>query len=323
MRELPNSLVDFAETHHGVLPRAEIDRAGLTRRQLDGFVASRRLERVGRRVYRIVGAPRPILQRVLVACVDARGVASHRTAAALHGLPGFELDEHRIEVLVHEAQNSRSPLARLRTTSTLDDIDVVDVDGIPTTSVARTLLSLASIAGLAKTGKEMSEWAVSDAFDRALADRKVSVGEITETLERLRRSGRGGVCLIERLLDERSEGAITESVLERKALEVIASAGLPRPRCQARIAPDGEFVARVDFLYPGPRAVIEVSGYRWHRTEAQMDRDTNRRRDLTHAGFEVYEFTYRQVTRSPQVLVATIRRILARQDRAGPERAVA
>lgn len=59
---------------------------------------------------------------------------------------------------------------------------------------------------------------------------------------------------------------------------------------------------------------------RCRRTEEQMDRDTRRRRDLTHAGFDVYEFTYRQVTRTPQVLVSTARRILA-SDRADPRAA--
>ncbi|MCB0978924.1 MAG: type IV toxin-antitoxin system AbiEi family antitoxin domain-containing protein [Acidimicrobiales bacterium] len=309
MSTLPHALIELAESRHGVITRAAIDAEGISRRRLDRLVSQRILERVGRRVYRVSGAPRTLRQRILIACLDARGVATHRTAAALHGLNGFT-EDLQPEVMIHEARNCRSKLARLRTTSTIEPVDITEVDGIPTTTVARTLLSLASIAGPASKGKEIRDWVVEDAFDEALASGRVTAEELEETLQRCRQSGRGGVKVIERLLQERSSGQVTESHLERVALRVLADAGVRLPECQERIAPEGEFVARVDFIYPGSRSVIEVSGQRWHRTAAQMERDTERRRRLTFLGYRVFEFTYREVTRKPWLLVRTARGIL-------------
>ena len=79
--------------------------------------------------------------------------------------------------------------------------------------------------------------------------------------------------------------------------------------CQARIAPDGAFVARVDFLYEDLRIVIEVNGYRHHRTQAQTTADAKRRRRLTRAGYEVHEFTYEEIVDRPGELVALVREI--------------
>jgi len=319
MLALPPDLIALARDRHALLRREEIEAAGVSRRQLDRLLVRRVLERVGRGVYRVVAAPTSPHQAVLTACFAARGVASHLTAAALHRLLGFEL-RGPIDVLIHEARNCRSTLARLRTTSTIDAAAITIVDGIPTTTVARTLLSLASIAGLIKDGKEISEFAVEDAFDEAITSGKVTQAELAEVLARCRRSGRGGVRLIERLLDQRAVGFVTESHLERAALGVLEDAGVPLPRCQARVAPERAFVARVDFLYEAQRTVIEVSGYRWHRTVEQMERDTERRRDLTELGFRVFEFTSRQIERQPHLLVRLARRILASDApaRAGP-----
>lgn len=318
MSRLPADLLSLAEARHGILARSELQDGGLSRRQIDGLIARGVIERVGRQVYRVLGAPRTRRQLLLAACLDARGVATHRSAAALHGIGRFKADAPP-EVLIHEARNTRSSLAKLRTTSTIDNRDIVVVDGIPTTTVARTLLSLASIAGPRRKRKEISERTFEDLFDEALAEGKVTEDELAEMLERCRRSGRGGVRLLERLLHERAEGQVSESQLERMTLVALREAGLELPECQQRIAPDGEFIARVDFIYPRHDAVIEVSGHRWHRSSAQMRRDTRRRRELTHLGLRVFEFTYRDVAPDPGQLVSTVKRILA--SKAGRERA--
>lgn len=312
MATLPAELLELSARRHGVLRRAELVDAGVTRRRIDRLIVRRVLERVGRGVYRVCGGAATPAQATLIACLDADGPATHRTACALHGLGSHVLNPvgTRPEVMIHEARNTRSHLARLRTTSTLDPIDLTVVDGVPCTTVARTLLSMASIAGLRIDGKEVSEWHVEDLFDEALAKGLTTLDEMRTMLERLRRSGRGGVLLIERLVEERAAGAITESHLERRALPVLELASSEPPVCQARIAPQGSFVARVDFLYPRAKLIVEVSGYRWHRTQEQMERDAERRRRLTLMGFTVLDFTYREVVRRPGVVVEGVRSFL-------------
>lgn len=308
MTYLPEPLLESAAAHHGLIRRDQLTAAAITRSRRRSLMAARVIERVSGEVFRIPGAPVTPSQQLLAACWTLDGVASHRTAAALHGWRNFEVGDPP-EIMIHEPTHRRTPLARLRTVSALDPRDIMVIDAIPVTTPGRTLLSLAGIAGLRKDGKEISEWVVEDAFDEALSNRQTDDATLRDMLERNRRSGRPGVALIEKLLDARRDGVITESHLERRTLEILAAAQLPEPVCQARIAPTADLVARVDFLYPDQQVVIEVSGLRWHRSARQFERDTARRRELTALGLQVYEFTYRQITRQPGLLVGLVRSI--------------
>ena len=108
---------------------------------------------------------------------------------------------------------------------------------------------------------------------------------------------------------------MTESWLERETLRVLANAGLPAPICQARIAPKGAFVARVDFLYPDHLVVIEVNGHAWHSTRDQVAADAARRRQLVLAGYLVLDFTYDDIVSSPQLVVTQVRAALVARAR--------
>ena len=61
---------------------------------------------------------------------------------------------------------------------------------------------------------------------------------------------------------------------------------------------------------PGTPVIVELLGYRWHRTEAQMSRDAERLNALTMQGLAPLQFTYQQVTRGPTTVVATTRAAL-------------
>ena len=106
--------------------------------------------------------------------------------------------------------------------------------------------------------------------------------------------------------------APTESWLERRALAVLADGGLPLPATQRIVRRSGRFVARVDFLYELQRLVVEVLGYRFHRTRQQMEADARRANELQLLGFGVLQFTYDTVVRDPQRMVADVGRGLSR-----------
>lgn len=118
-------------------------------------------------------------------------------------------------------------------------------------------------------------------------------------LEKLRRSGRNGVSVFETILAERSGGQVTESWLERETLRVFhapraPAAGLPGTHRGTRL------VRRPGGLpLSGPMVVIEVSGYRFHRSRAQTIADAERRRALVLAGCIVLEYTYDDVVARP------------------------
>ena len=75
---------------------------------------------------------------------------------------------------------------------------------------------------------------------------------------------------------------------------------------QAVLARAGDRSVRVDCHFAGTPVVVELLGYHWHRTEAQMSRDAERLNALAVRGYVPLQFTYRQVTTAPrQVMRAT------------------
>ncbi|MEJ7800800.1 MAG: DUF559 domain-containing protein, partial [Ilumatobacter sp.] len=100
--------------------------------------------------------------------------------------------------------------------------------------------------------------------------------------------------------------------LERRFLELMRQAGLPRPETQVvlRTPGDARFVARVDFLYPEHGFVIEVSGQLGHASPSERSRDAQRRNELQDLGLRVYEFTWDDVTKRPLAVVVKIRALL-------------
>jgi len=298
-----------AESHHGIIRITEAQAAGLSRARRRTLVGRGLLVPIGARGFRIAGAPRTGRQRLLEGCVEVDGVATGRSAVALHGISGFELDAP-VEVLVRDGrQSARATLARVHTTTWLPPEDLVVVDGIPTVGVARALFSLAALAA------EVGIDAVGVAVDEAVRTGLATDAWLWWRLERLRRRGRNGVTVFEAVLTERADSP-TESWLERESLRIWRDAGVPLPTCQERVEAHGAFVARVDFRYPGTTAIIEVSGHRHHAAREQLRRDAKRRRALVASGYEVYDFTYDEVVREPHLLVATAVAILDRRDAA-------
>ncbi len=288
----------------GLVSRNDLRAAGVDRAAYRRILRHGELVVIGRQTLRSPAAPATSQQRVLAACLETGGVASHRTAAWLHGLDGFGPGRPPEVVVRRPGHDYRLPLASVHTTTRLPDDDLVVVGSVPTLGVARTLLTLAALVP-----DELSIGTVRGAVDEAVRDGKASDRWLWWRLERLRCRGRTGVSAFEEILTLRSGGKVTESWLERETLRLIAVADLPLPVCQARIAHRGAFAARVDFLYE-PNAIIEVSGHRYHHTAEQQTADAARRRVLVEAGHDVYEFSYDEIVRHPERLLATVRHIL-------------
>ena len=82
---------------------------------------------------------------------------------------------------------------------------------------------------------------------------------------------------------------------------------LPRPKPQQVLTRAGDRLIRVDFHFPGTDVVVEVLGYRWHRTKAQMANDATRLNALVLAGKAPLQFTYDQVTLDEAMVLALVR----------------
>jgi very-short-patch-repair endonuclease len=176
---------------------------------------------------------------------------------------------------------------------------VTRVQGIPCTTVARTLLDLSATATPRQLERMIDQAEVMDLYNaRAVEDALARAGR------------RRGAARLRGVLAQ-FETALTRTELEERFLALCVKAGLPRPRVNHWLTLDGEEI-QVDFLWPAERAAVEVDGYGVHRTRAAFERDRRRDQRLSIAGWRPVRFTWRQVVYRPQDVVGTLQRLLNR-----------
>jgi very-short-patch-repair endonuclease len=216
--------------------------------------------------------------------------ACERTAAALHGLSGFVL-RPPFHVVVPRGRDLRRIGHVIHTSTDLPRIDREHVFGLPVMSPARTLIDLAS----AKRPDQLAT-----ALESAVEQGLVTDDFLHRRIADLRSSGRYGVPRLIEVLERYEIGRGTESWLERRFLEIVLAAGLPRPQTQQVLGRRGDRIIRVDFRFPGTPIVVETLGYRWHRSGAQMRIDAERMNRLLIEGFLPLQFTYAQVVKDEE-----------------------
>lgn len=291
-----------AERQHGVVGRSQLRHLGVHRAVVGRWVAAGVWEQVTPRVLRLAGAPRTFPQRCVTAVLDAGSGAliSHVTAASLWALPGFP--QGRIHLSREQRHTHRSSrLAAVHHPRLLLQHHGTVLDGVPVTTVARTLFDLAGCVHPQRAER---------ALDNALTRGYVTLDTLRRVTIELLERGRVGSSLMRSLLAERGGGYIPPaSGLEAQFLALVNAAGLELPEGQVDVG--GEtWIARVDFLYRHLRLVIEIDSDLHH--SSKLDRESDARRDaaLEAAGFWVMRFTEHQLRENPDEVVASVRTAL-------------
>jgi very-short-patch-repair endonuclease len=288
-------LWELAARQHGVVSWEQLWALGHGRRAVHRLVAKGWLHRVHRAVY-AVGHKRLSVKGQWMAAVLACGpgaALSHAHAAALHDLrttPSGLIDvtapgrRHVTGVRAHRAR-------------TLDPHDVTVVDGIPVTTVARTLLDQAEHLSPQRLRTLLEATLRRDLFDLA---------QISATIAR--NPGRHGIApLTEALTYLADEAPWTQSEKERHFLEFARAHGLPEPRVNVVVLHDP-----VDFFWPASNLIVEVDGWEFHKTHEAFEAD--RLKDAKHhvAGYLVLRITARRIERDAPAVAAEIRVLLRR-----------
>jgi very-short-patch-repair endonuclease len=305
MQGLRRDIYRIAQAQRGLVTRADLASVAATRNQRARLLAEGTLTGIGRRSYLVGGASPDPLRDALLASLDNGGPVSHRSAVALHRIPGISGPPLPDVLVLRRGKPDGSAVATVHTTTWLPADDITTVDGISCTSVARSLFNLAGLI------PEVSAEIVRGAVDDAIRLGKASDAWLWWRLEKLRCRGRNGVSNLEAILVQRGGGEVTESWLEREFLRVLREAGLPIPRCQRRIRAAGAFVARVDFLYDELGIVIEVTGAKGHSSREQRAQDATRRNRLGMQGLLVLEFTFEQVVGDRSAVAEEVWRAIA------------
>lgn len=292
-------LMAVATGQLGLLSRQQANDVGYTDDQLRNRVTSGSLQKTGTNTYRLPGADTQGLPALRALMMDIGGdvYASGRTSAALHGFDGFSL-KAPFDVTIMRGRDVKRIGHRVHTTTRLDLIDRCSIDGLRSLSGARTLLDLARYEDVEQ---------LTIAFDSGLRDGKFNESLVHRRIVAMRSSGRFG---IPKLLDaiegvEAIRGG--HSWLEREYLRIIAVAGLPLPDTQQVLTRAQDRLVRVDFRFPGTPVVVEVLGYRYHRSTDQLRRDAARMNALLAEGLRPYQFPYEQIVSQPQQVVEETR----------------
>jgi len=287
-------LNELAACQDGLLTADQLRAAQITRWSCGRLVADGWLHRIAPRVYGVKGSPNTHRQRLRAGllCLGERSWVSFEAAAALHEL---DRSDH-VAVEFTAERRRRSPLVPfvVHTTTRLQPIDFVVVDGFRATSATRTVFDLA----LAGAHRQRVEAAIDSAVRLQLSSPEV----LERRLAALRGSGRWGCRLVESMIPD-SGG---HSMLERRFLELVRQAGVVRPRTQVVHRTDGRHVARVDFLFDAEGVVVEVTGRKGHSTPSERARDAQRRNELQDLGRLVYEYTWEDVTEQPAMVTRTL-----------------
>jgi hypothetical protein len=226
---------------------------------------------VHRGIYRVTGTPETWRGTLLAACLRSDGpvAAPHRAAAALWHLEGFEADIVEITVT---GNLSHHPPVRLDRVRRPDRVDVATVDEIPTTTPARTLLDLASVAPI-----DAVELALEDALRRRL----VSLPRVRWTLSRL-----GGPRPPRQRDAESAARGAAAAPLCRDPQRARGARGPPHRAHQppasvtsVRRHDHGRALARVDFAWPDVRLGVEADGFRFHTGRADWQRERRSQKD--------------------------------------------
>lgn len=270
--------------------------------QLRGRVSSGHLLRVGAHTYRSPSVPPSLLGDLTALTLDIGPPCwiSGPSAAALHNFDGYHLHAP-FHITVPREHRVRRERAVIHTSDSIGALDRADIDGLPVLSSTRTIIDLA---------RTESRQRLTAALDSALRDRTTSEDFLHRRIVELRSSGRYG---IPKLLDviegsEASRGG--HSWLERTFLELLARHRLPRPTTQVVIARTSGRPVRVDCHFAQHHLVVELLGYRWHRSKQQMEHDADRANALLLRGERLLQFTYEHVVSRPGDVVKTLARAL-------------
>lgn len=285
----------LARRQDGLITTAQLRDLRVSKSAVRHLHASGRLHPVRYGVHSLPGVTVDGRAELRSAVWSSGGCASHRSAAALSALPGFDFGVPETTTV------GRSPSPRgirVHVTNLLPARHQRSVDGIPVTSIARTLLDLTAVVSPRRAER---------AVDNALARRMVTLPALHRVLDDCSARGRRKLATFRELMEQRSTGYVApESELEASFLELVRVHCLPDPERQVDLGDSDGWVGRVDFRFPG-KVIVEVDGYKGHSQLLDGRADQARDRRLAAADWRVLRFGWTDVTVDDTRVAAQIR----------------
>jgi len=289
------AVAELAERQHGVVAYRQLRALGIGPGAIKRRSSNGRLHLVHFGVY-AVGHRRLNANGHRMAAVLACGpsaVLGYRDAAALWGLRPSS--RTKIDVIALRSARSRPGLDVHRVRHLHPD-DCTVHEGIPVTTVARTLFDLAEVVRPRE---------VERCFDEAERLRLLDLHAVDAVCAR--GHGRRGLKVLRPLLEDRRPSLLdTRSPLEAIFLPFCRHHGVPLPAVNVAV---GAYT--VDALWPRQRLVAELDSYEFHgKTRAAFEGDRRRDATLLLAGHRVIRLTWRRLHREPERVAGELRALL-------------
>lgn len=298
------ALGEFAASRHGTFNLSQAAAHGIspdvvTRMERDGLIV-----KVRRGVYRFTSTEQSWRTDLYAACLGLRVCASFYSAAALRDVDGCSTPPSMPELLCHHHDPVDVPGALVRRTRWLPKKDTSVVDGIPCTTLERTILDL---SGLVDHRRRVE---LVDVAQR----RKVKMDELLDRAEKLRKRGRSGISEVMEIVRRRMNGyTMPESVFERLLGPCLRSPLLEGIVRQHELrTSSGLFVARFDFAVPWVRLGIEAHSRSFHLGEAAERYDEDRDIRASQQGWEITYLGF-AATKAPAAVCRGIELIVERR----------
>lgn len=293
--------------------------AGMTEKQIEGRVQSKRWRKLQRAVYGISGVQASYLQSLLAAQLAARSeiiilkgakarveerddaVVTDRSALWLRGCTRLGApNEH--DLLVSRPRVPVVKGASVRRTRLLPPGDIEVVEGIPTLAVPRLMIELCG--------------RICDIDFVAVLDDLLgpSQPELRRDIHARPVELRRGPKAVDRLTELTAPGAEAafRSWLERHTGGLISAAGLPPPAWNVELRDKAMKVIGIgDAVWIEERVVVELDGLRFHSTPEQRRRDNRKDRRLVSEGWLVLRYTWLDAMERSDEIISEIRGVLA------------
>jgi very-short-patch-repair endonuclease len=267
-----------------VVARRQLLQQGWSEEELDWRIRAGRLHRVHAGVYSL--SPRQLLSRqgwwmaaVLASGPDA--LLSHQAAAALWGLRGYSGGAAHVTA----PRKSTSTKRIRRHCSYVQPDERGAEEGIPVTSVHRTIYDLAALVPLDVVVAMIKEAEYRNRYDRL---------SLPQLLERHpgKRGSRKLQLALQRITEEPT--GRKRSKLEERFAPFLRRHRLPLPRFNDWILL-GHKRYQADCHWPDLRLIVELDGWEGHSTRSAFQDDRARDRALKVAGYSVVHLTWNQL----------------------------
>lgn len=279
-------IAEIAARQHGLVRTRDLRAIGVS-----AAAASRRRARgLLHRVHRGVDAVGHLaLSREArwLAAVFAAGdgaALSHLAAAAL-----WRIARMSGPITVVSPRKVRIAGVRVHRCNRLDPRDVTIRNGIPVTTVARTIVDLAEVETVERLTNVMHE---ADFWGR------LDLDAVRACAARL--LGRHGLNVLEAAIDEYLKGSAGTKSDKEDTFHALLDARAPKPIANVKVLGH-----EVDAFWPELKLIVEVDGPGHERPRARR-RDRKRDRELRAAGYVVLRFTDIEIEQRPETVRSTL-----------------